>query len=311
MSPLRCENLRFSSSDTKHTVAAVLYTIPDVPVRAVLQLSHGMCEYVRRYEPMARYYAERGVALAGNDHLGHGQTALPGEYGHYGMPGGRYYLLQDLHTMNRRIRERFPGAPVFLYGHSMGSFYARWYAERWPDTICGLILSGTAGPSALNVIGQGVATMLSLLEGPRTVSRFMVRANMGSYCKRIPDAQSPNAWLTRDEGVVKAYDADPLCTFPFTVGSYREMLTAINHVNRPQWVRSLPKDLPVLLISGGEDPVGDYGAGVRKVWSLLGEAGVRDLTCQIYEGARHELHNETNREEVFDYVLTWLDDHLP
>lgn len=310
MSQLCCETIRFPSSDTVHTVSASVYTMPGVPVHAVLQLSHGMCEYVRRYEPMAKFYASHGIALAGNDHLGHGDTASPEEYGHYGETGGRYYLLQDLHRMNELIHEEFPGLPVFLYGHSMGSIFARWYAERWPDTISGLIISGTAGPRLLNVIGQGIATLLAAVRGARTVSPFMVRANTGTYCKRIPGAKSPNAWLTRDEAVVQAYDADPLCIFSFTVGSYREMLGAINHVNRSRWAQALNKDLPILLISGDADPVGDYGAGVRKVWAMLGDAGIRDLTCQIYEGARHELHNETNREEVFDYVLTWLEDHL-
>lgn len=310
MSQLCCETIRFPSSDTVHTVSASVYTMPGVPVHAVLQLSHGMCEYVRRYEPMARYYAAHGIALAGNDHLGHGDTAPQEDLGHYGESGGRYYLLQDLHRMNELLHEEFPGLPVFLYGHSMGSFYARWYAERWPNTIAGLVISGTAGPRLLNLVGQGVATVLAAVRGPRYVSRFMVRANMGTYCDHIPGAVSPNAWLTRDEEVVRAYDADPLCTFSFTVGTYREMLGAINHVNRSAWARAIRKDLPVLLISGDADPVGDYGAGVRKVWAMLGDAGVQDLTCQIYEDARHELHNELNRDQVFDYVRTWIEDHL-
>lgn len=311
MAQLCRETIHFPSSDTTHTIAAYVYTMPDVPVHAVLQLSHGMCEYIRRYEPMARFYAAHGIALAGNDHLGHGESAAPGEYGHYGEPGGRYYLLQDLHRMNEHLHQEFPGLPVFLYGHSMGSFYARWYAERWPETIAGLIISGTAGPQLLHTVGQGIATVLAALRGPRTVSPFMVRTNMGGYCKRIPGAKSPNAWLTRDEAVVRAYDADPLCAFPFTLGSYREMLAAIHHVNRARWARSVDKTLPILLISGAEDPVGGYGEGVRKVWAMLGDAGVKDLTCEIFEGARHELHNEWNREEVFDYVLHWLEDRLP
>ena len=215
------------------------------------------------------------------------------------------------HRMNEHLHQEFPGLPVFLYGHSMGSFYARWYAERWPETIAGLIISGTAGPQLLHTVGQGIATVLAALRGPRTVSPFMVRANMGGYCKRIPGAKSPNAWLTRDEAVVRAYDADPLCTFPFTLGSYREMLAAIHHVNRARWARSVDKTLPILLISGAEDPVGGYDEGVRKVWAMLGDAGIKDLTCEIFEGARHELHNEWNREEVFDYVLHWLEDRLP
>ena len=310
MADLCCEPLHYPSADGRHTVSAVIYTRPDVPVRAVLQLSHGMCEYVRRYEPMAAFYAARGIALAGNDHLGHGDTARPGEHGHYGGPGGRYYLLQDLHAMNAHLQQRFPGVPVFLYGHSMGSFYARWYAERWPHTIRGLILSGTAGPSPVNRAGWVLASLLARVKGAAQVSPLMVKLNFGGYCKRIPGAASPNAWLTREDAVVQAYDADPLCTFPFTAGTYREMLATLNHVSSREWARAIDRDLPVLLIAGDADPVGSYGAGVRKVWAMLGDAGVRDLTCRIWEGARHELHNETNREEVYEYVLNWVEDRL-
>lgn len=113
-----------------------------------------MCEYVRRYEPMAEFYAAHGIALAGNDHLGHGDTAQAGEHGHYGEPNDRCHLLNDLHTMNRILHERFPDTPIILYGHSMGSFYARWYAEKWPESITALVISGTAGPSFMNVVGQ-------------------------------------------------------------------------------------------------------------------------------------------------------------
>ena len=147
MSDLHCETITFPSSDGRHTSSAVLYTMPDKPVRAVIQLSHGMCEYVRRYTPMAEFYAAHGIALAGNDHLGHGDTAKTGEHGHYGEPDGRLHLLNDLHTMNGLLHERFPDTPIILYGHSMGSFYARWYAEKWPESITALVISGTAGPS--------------------------------------------------------------------------------------------------------------------------------------------------------------------
>ena len=139
---------------------------------------------------------------------------------------------------------------------------------------------------------------------------LMVKLNFGSYCRKIENAQSPNAWLSRDKSVVKAYDADGLCTFRFTAATYREMLATLNHVSTKAWAQAIDKDLPVLLIAGDCDPVGDYGSGVRKVWAMLGDAGVRDLTCQIFEGGRHELHNETNRDEVFDYVLTWIEDHI-
>lgn len=309
MGELQCERLSFPSADGSHTSAAYVYTVPGVKVRAILQLSHGMCEYIRRYRPMAQWYAARGIAVAGNDHLGHGETAA-GDHGCYGQGAGARNLLEDLHTMNRLLHEKFPGTPLVLYGHSMGSFYARWYAETWPDSIDLLVLSGTAGPSAFNKVGQWISALIAAVRGPKYISPLMVRMNFGSYCKRIPDAKSPNAWLSREESVVTDYDADKLCTFSFSAATYREMLWVLNHVSTKKWAQSIRRDLPVLLIAGDGDPVGDYGEGVRRVWAMLGDAGVEDLTCQIWEGARHELHNETNREEVFDYVLTWIEDHL-
>lgn len=310
MPELQCESLSYPSCDGVHTVAGYLYTMPGVPVRAVLQLSHGMCEYVGRYRHMAAFYAAQGIALAGNDHLGHGATAKRGEHGHFADAEGRRYVLGDLHALNATLHRRFPGLPLFLYGHSMGSFFARWYAECYPDTITALVLSGTAGPSALNNVGYALSSVISAVRGPKYVSPLMVKMNFGKYCTRIQDAKSPNAWLTRDEAVVAAYDGDEYCTFDFSVGTYKQMLWVLCHVSSKKWAQSLPKTLPILLIAGDGDPVGDYGAGVRAVYAMLGDAGVQDLTCQIYEQGRHELHNELNKEEVFDYVLTWLDDHM-
>lgn len=310
MTDLCCEKLTFPSADGIHTVTSYVYTMPGVPVRAVFQLSHGMCEYVERYRPMAAWYAARGIALAGNDHLGHGATAGAGEHGYYGQKDGRIHLLEDLHTMNGQIRRRFPGTPVFLYGHSMGSFYARRYAVTWPHTIDGAIYSGTAGPSFTNRAGYLLASLIAAVGGPRYVSPLMVKLNFGGYCKRIEHPASANDWLSRDPEVVRAYDADPLCTFQFTASTYREMLATLNAVSTRRWAQSFPKDLPVLFVAGDGDPVGNYGEGVRRVWAMLGDAGVKDLTCQIWEGARHELHNETNREEVFDYILGWVELHL-
>ena len=212
--------------------------------------------------------------------------------------------------MNDKLHQRFPGLPVVLYGHSMGSFFARWYAELWPDTIDALILSGTAGPSPRNRLGLALARVTAAVAGQRYHSALIVHAQTGSYCRRIPDAVSHNAWVSRDPAVVAAYDADPGCQFNFTAAAYRDMLTALTHVSSRKWAASLPKDLPVLLVAGTDDPVGDYGSGVREVYARLGDAGMQDLTCQIYEGGRHEMHNETNRAELFADELAWLDSRL-
>ena len=206
MPQLTCEPLQFPSADGQHTSAAVVYTMPGVPVRAVLQLSHGMCEYVRRYEPMAQFYAAHGIALAGNDHLGHGDTARPGELGFYGTPGGRRYLVQDLHTMNALLHQKFPGLPVFLYGHSMGSFFARWYAARWPESIDGLVICGTGGPNPLGGVGLALTKLLSRVKGPKYRSALINELAFGSYLRRIPDAKTPYDWISRDEEIVRAYE---------------------------------------------------------------------------------------------------------
>lgn len=310
MQQLQCEKLNFPSADGRHTVAGYLYTVPGVPVRAVIQLSHGMCEYVERYRPVAEFFARSGFAFAGNDHLGHGHTAGPGDLGYFADADGRLYVLRDLNTMNTLLHKKFPGLPLVLYGHSMGSFFARWYAEAYPKTLDLLILSGTAGPSALNKAGYCLAAALAKLRGPRFVSQQIVNLSFGTYNKRIENPISPNAWISRDEAVVRAYDADPLCTFQFAASTYREMLWVLTHVSQKRWAQGIRKDLPILLIAGDGDPVGSYGAGVREVYGMLGDAGVQDLTCQIWEGGRHEMHNETNRDEVFGYVLAWLEGHL-
>jgi len=219
-------------------------------------------------------------------------------------------VLQDLHTMNAWLHERFPDVPVFLYGHSMGSFYARWYAEVWPDTIHALILSGTAGPSFTNRVGEALAALIAAVRGERYVSPLMVKMNFGSYNRRIASPASQNAWLTRDEACVQAYDADPLCTFSFSIGTYREMLHVLNHVSTRAWAEHIPAALPVLLVAGEEDPVGSYGKGVRQVYRMLRTAGVRDVTCRLWKDGRHELHNELNRDEVLRAVLAWVEKRI-
>lgn len=311
MPKLQCEDFSYPSADGRHKAAGCLYTVPGVPVRGVVQLSHGMCEYVQRYTHMAQFLAEHGFALAGNDHLGHGNTAAKTEYGHMADRDGRKFVLADLREMNARLHRHFPGVPLFLLGHSMGSFFARWYAECYPDTIDGLVLSGTAGPSAVNQLGYLLACVVAATHKPGYVSPLLVKMSFGSYCKRIENPQSPNAWLTRDEAAVKAYDADEKCGFAFSAASYREFLWVLCHVNRKKWSRSIRKELPILLYAGAEDPVGRYGAGVREVWARLGDAGVQDLSCQIYEDGRHEMHNELNKQEVFEDLLAWLEEHLP
>lgn len=311
MSAFEKESIHFLSADKKNQVAGFFYTPVQAPPRAVIQLSHGMCEYICRYEPMFEVLAQAGFAIAGNDHLGHGDTvSTPRDFGFMAEKDGYQFVLQDLHTMNTLTHEKYPGLPFFLLGHSMGSFYARWHAEMFPETIDGLLISGTGGPSPVMPAGKALCGLMAKRKGPRYVSPFVVKVSMGSYCKKIDAPTSGNAWLSRDPKVWEEYGQDEKCNFSFSVSAYRDMLTAYVHVNRKAWAESLPKALPVLLYAGDMDPVGNYGKGVRKVYEMLKGAGMEDVTLKLYPGGRHEMHNEINKDQVFADVIEWLDERL-
>ena len=265
------ETIRFLSADGKTQVAGYYYA-PETP-KAIIQISHGMCEYVERYEPMIDVLCGAGYAVCGNDHLGHGSTGDPKDWGFFAERDGYKLVLQDLHTMNALAREKWPGLQLILLGHSMGSFFGRWFAEKYPDALDALVISGTGGPGALMKIGKAMASLFNIGSGFTT----------------------------------KAYDKDPKCTFPFTVSAFRDMLTAHVHVNTPEWAEHLRKDLPVYVYSGDMDPVGEYGKGVRAVEQLLRDAGLEDVTMRLYPQGRHEMHNELNKDEVFRDLIAWCD----
>lgn len=300
------EVISFDSADGKHKIAAYIYSDKLVKTKAVIQLSHGMCEYVERYEWVADFLTARGYIFAGNDHLGHGNSSAPSEYGIF----DEEHIEIDLKKMNDILTERFPLLPIILYGHSMGSFFAGWYAERYPDTIDGLIISGTAGPSIKNNIGRALAAFIARTHKRGYVSNLLVKLNFWNYLKKIPNAGSPNDWLTHDRNIVEKYDKDSKCNFKLSAKGYHSMLAALTVVSRRGWARSLPKEMRILQIAGEKDPVGDYGKGVKKVTEMLKNAGISDVEEYIDKTGRHELHNETNKEEIMRKVICWLDDRF-
>ncbi len=297
------EKVYFDSSDGIHKIAAYIYTEPSVKPKAVIQLAHGMCEYIERYEWFADFLTSRGYIVAGNDHPGHGGSSEPSEYGIF----DEEHVEIDLKRMNTLLSDRYPLLPIILYGHSMGSFFARWYAERYSDTIDGLIISGTAGPSPLNNIGRVLSSIIAATHKRGYVSKFLVKLNFSKYNDRIKDAKYKADWLTRDREVVEAYEKDERCRFYFSAKGYHSLLTALTVVSRKGWANSLPKNMRILSIAGEQDPVGNYGEGVRKVTRMLKDAGIKDVTEYIDKDGRHELHNELNKREVMKFVVKWLD----
>ena len=301
------KTVSFPSSDGAHTVYGDIYCPTDREARGIVTLAHGMRDHVSRYRELAEYLTGEGFIFAGNEHLGHGRTAgCPEDFGYMGERDGYVNMIEDLHKMNSLVREEFPGLPVVLLGHSMGSFMARLYAQRYPETLDGIIIHGTGGRNPLLPFGKAIIKLIRLTRGSRHRSKLVTDIAFGSYNKRFDPSEGDEAWLTRDPSAITDRPTDPYCAFTFTAAGYADLFNMIGLSNSDSHFAAFPKELPTLVISGEEDPVGDYGKGVRFVHEKLSIAGVSSLTLKLYEGARHELFNETNRGEVFGYLVGWL-----
>ena len=300
------KDIFFTSTDCKNNIHAEFFVPSDKKITAVVQISHGMMDYVGRYKGLAEALCQYGIALAGNDHLGHGDSvSTADDYGFFATKNGYNYVIDDVKLMNELIRKEFPGIPVILLGHSMGSFIARLYAVKYADSIDGLIIHGTAGPNPATGAGKLLVKLLRAIKGERHRSKFVCSMADGGYNKGFDPAEGAGAWLTRDPSMVADRVGNPKNDFVFTLSGYYDLFTMLGGCNSKDWFASFPKSLPTLIVSGAEDPVGGFGKGVRFVYENLKKQGA-SVEIKLYEGARHELFMETNREEVFSDLAKWV-----
>ena len=264
--------------------------VPEGEVKAVLQLSHGMVEFIDRYKPLAEYLAGQGIVVVGHDHLGHGKS-LPegGTPVYFGDRATWETVVDDIHLLHDRLREQYPDLPILLMGHSMGSFLSRSYLIRYPGTVDAAIIMGTGWQPEMTIRGGLLlAGILSGLKGPDAVSKMVTNMAFGAYNKAFGDKpRTPNDWLSADTDNVDRYMADPLC---------------VGNIDR------MDKNAPILLIAGQDDPVGNMGAGVRRTHDAFKRAGIKDVTLKLYPGLRHEILNEAAmRDTVYGDIGAWLD----
>ncbi|MDP4086071.1 MAG: lysophospholipase [Bacillota bacterium] len=280
--------------------------------RAVIQIAHGMAEHIERYDSFANELASQHFVVYGNDHRGHGVTAqLNNCSGYFADEQGFEKVVQDMHTLTTIIEKEYPGVPVILFGHSMGSFLSRRYIQLYGDKIIGVILCGTGGdPGIMGKIGRLIASREVKKKGARTKSPMLNNLTFGSYNKAFKPNRTDFDWLSRVDKEVDKYIEDPMCGDIFTAGFFNDLFEGLETINKIQNLKLIRSNLPILLISGSKDPVGSNSKGVLKTYKAYQQAGIKDITCKIYEGARHELLNETNKEEVYTEILSWVEQYI-
>lgn len=297
----------FNSCDCKSTIY-VREWLPDTTPIGVIQICHGVAEHISRYDKFAQYLASNGFVVAGNDHLGHGKSVSdPKTQGYFGEHGGWELVVGDMRKLYERLKEQYFSLPIFIFGHSMGSFLTRTYIIRYHDGPDGVILSGTGQQSSL-LLNTGLAFANSIIKshGTNYKSQFLHKLSFGSYNGRIKPNRTEVDWLTRDNAIVDEYINDPDCGFVASADLSRDMMTGIKYIASPKNLDRMNKNLPVFFVSGDADPVGEYGKGVLRVYNGFLKAGLSDVTLKLYHDSRHEILNEQNKDEVFEDVLFWL-----
>ena len=308
---MKKEEFYFDSRDNISKIHAVRYTPEDRTPVCVVQIVHGMAEYIERYEEFARFLTERGCVVTGNDHLGHGKSVGEDKlYGYFCEQDPATVLVRDVHRLKKLTQKEYPGLPYVIVGHSMGSFILRNYLTMYGSGITGAVIMGTGYRNrAVTWAARFMAGLQKLFLGSKHVSKFSDRVSFGGCNKRIPDARTPFDWLCKDEESVRRYIEDPLCGNIFTLNGFQTLAELIHRAHDPKRLKKIPASLPLLVISGDADPLGGYGQGIPKVCEGLRRAGVRDVEMRLFETGRHELLNEPERERIMETVYDWIQKH--
>lgn len=283
---------------------------PSIKPKAIVQIVHGMAEHIDRYDAFANFLTEHGIIVYGNDHRGHGQTGKKYGIGYFDQVDGFDKATSDLITITKRIQTAHPKLPIFLFGHSMGSFLVRNYLIKESDQFAGVILSGT-GSEAIHMtkIGKLLAKTLIRYKGWDQPSALLNSLVFGNYAKKFKSRQTEFDWLTRDPEEVQAYLNDPNTGFIPSASFFYDLFTGIAAIQNPTKIATITKDLPFLFISGSRDPVGKFTKGVTKTIEQYRTQGIKNIVHKFYPEARHELLHETNRQEVMEDIQRWIAKH--
>lgn len=305
------ENFTFKSSDNRE-IFVYKWTPEEVTAKGIVQIAHGMAEHAERYDRFARFLCKEGFIVYANDHRGHGKSAgsIDG-LGYLADEDGFDLLVQDMKTLSSIIKNDNPYLPLFLFGHSMGSFAAQRYLMLEGIDLKGLILSGSNGKQGIMLkMGAYFAKREIKKHGRRFISERLDRLIFSSYNKNFQPSRTSFDWLSRDDREVDKYIKDPYCGTIFTAGFFYDFLGGLIEIEDKRNLPLIARDIPIYILSGDMDPVGKFGKGVMNLYKAYKDLGVEDVKYKLYPGGRHEILNETNREEVMDDILEWLNLHI-
>ena len=305
---VRKEELTYKSRDRQSTIHAIKW-IPEGQPVALLQIIHGMQEYIDRYDEFARYLAEKGILVMGNDHLGHGKSVTGnGTYGFFCKDDPATVLVRDAHRLKKTVQEEYPGVPVFILGHSFGSFVAREYITRYGTGIQGAIIQGTAfmPTGTINSL-TSLVNFMQVIMGTKYRSTMINNMAFKGYLKKIPNPRTKFDWLSHNEESIDKYIADPADNFVFTLNGFGTMAELLKRVQDKDKMEDIPEKLPILITAGKEDPVGDYGEAPMKLFDIYKkQLQLENVELKLYDGMRHELQQEIGREQVFADQYEWI-----
>lgn len=283
-----------------------------IKTKGIVQIAHGMAEHGSRYFRFAEALNKDGFIVYANDHRGHGKSAEDlSALGYISDKDGFHTMVYDLKEINEFIAKEHGNMPIFLFSHSMGSFLSQRYIQLFGDSIKGVVLSGTGGKKGKIL---NIAIMLSgvimKLKGRRAKGDLIDRLTFGSYNKGIKDVKTKFDWLSRDDEEVDKYLADSYCGSVFPASFFYDFYIGLKTIYRQNNINKVPKNLPIFILSGDADPVGEYGKGVLRLVDMYRQLEIKDLCYKLYKGGRHEMLNEINREEVIEDIKLWLNSKL-
>lgn len=297
---------KIASTDSKNDLNVIIWETEKEPI-GVLQIVHGMAEYIDRYDNFAKYMTEHGFNVIGHDHLGHGHSVSDErDYGFFAEENGDKFIIEDMHSVTQYAREKWEDLPNFILGHSMGSFCLRQYLTKYSNDVFGAIIMGTGWiPSAAALLGKTIATNTCKSKGSHTVNPLLIKLTLEPYNKPFAPARTNCDWLSRDEKQVDLYVNDKLCGFDFTAGAYKDFFTILEKIAKNRQLIGMRKSLPILITSGSVDPVGGKKA-CEKLNAQYKRCGINDVTLKLWDNDRHEILNELDKSDVYQYIYNWL-----